>query len=45
MAVVAVSLARPACRALALTWHRPIRITAALILILMALSTAAGGRH
>jgi hypothetical protein len=39
--VVALLLARPACRALALTWHRPIRITAALILMLMAFSTVA----
>jgi threonine/homoserine/homoserine lactone efflux protein len=41
MVVVALLLARPACRALALTWHRPIRITAALILMLMAFSTVA----
>jgi threonine/homoserine/homoserine lactone efflux protein len=41
---VAVLLARPTCRALALTWHRPIRITAALILMLMAFSTAMGGQ-
>jgi threonine/homoserine/homoserine lactone efflux protein len=44
MVVVAVLLARPACRALALAWHRPIRITAALILMLMAFSTAVGGQ-
>jgi threonine/homoserine/homoserine lactone efflux protein len=44
MLVVGVVLARPTCRALALTWHRPIRITAALILMLMAFSTAMGGQ-
>jgi hypothetical protein len=38
--LVAVLLARPRFRAAALAWHRPIRLTAALSLALMALTTA-----